>query len=1151
MDEINVPASLEMKEYFQELKDKTLRAYGVAQKARAKGFDPEEKVDIPLAASVPERVEGLISAEAPQIMGSGVAKRILDLEKQYGIGDWRVALIVSNEVASEKFCKFKDKQQAINIGIKVGFAYVTLGIVAAPLEGLVEAKFKKRRDGQDYLALYYAGPVRGAGGTASAVSIIIADYVRRCQGIADYDITDEEVKRYQIEILDYTTRVAHRQYVPNDEEMEMMVRNMKVEVTGDPTEEYEVSQFKRLERVETTFIRGGMALVLTEGPSLKAEKLWKKIKVWGKDFNLDNWFWLEDFIKLKTKIHTVKTSAEDEKKVLPIDSYLSDIVAGRPVFAYPMQAGGFRIRYGRCRNSGFASMAISPITMRILNNYIATGTQLKVERPGKATTIQPCDTIEGPRVRLKNGDFVWIESEEEAKKLANQIDEITFLGDVLISYGDFSENGKRLVPPGYCEEWYALELKKVLDGAPAGAIESKILSNPTNHKLSFKEAFSVSQKYRLPLHPRHTFHWADISKDQLLKLATWLANQDEDFSEAKRVLELVGCPHKVHGKSIVFDEDFGAALFFSLGLSESNNAVEKINTSAKTKALEIINELASIEVRDRSGTYVGMRMGRPEKAKMRELKGSPHSMFPVGKEGDRTRSVEKAIEAGKVTSDFPMCECKVCNKITIYPICEVCGSKTEKWRICPVCKRKTRAEKCHKETLAYERRTLDIAHYFECARRHLGIRDVPTLVKGVRGTSNKDHIAENLAKAILRARHQLRVNKDNTIRYDVTEAGVTHFRPAEIETSVEKLKQLGYAKDLFGKELCDENQLVELRPQDVILPACEESGEEGAGKVLQRTANFVDELLEKFYKIESFYKLRKPEDLVGHVIIGLAPHTSAGIVGRVIGFSKTQCGYSHHFWHAAQRRNFDGDETCFILAMDAFLNFSRQMLPDRRGGRSMDSPLVLTTVLDPTEIDDEVHGMDIVNEYPLEFYQAALECKWPWDVKIEQVRSRLSTPAQYQGLGFTHDVSDINIGVRVSAYKYIPAMLEKMDGQMELARRIRAVDATAVATLVIEKHFLKDIKGNLRKFSKQQYRCTKCNEKYRRTPLSGMCSCGGNLIFTISEGSVRKYLEPSIKLAKENNVSPFLKQTLDIILRRVESLFGKEATKQISLGGFM
>jgi DNA polymerase II large subunit len=234
--------------------------------------------------------------------------------------------------------------------------------------------------------------------------------------------------------------------------------------------------------------------------------------------------------------------------------------------------------------------------------------------------------------------------------------------------------------------------------------------------------------------------------------------------------------------------------------------------------------------------------------------------------------------------------------------------------------------------------------------------------------------------------------------------------------------------------------------------------------------------------------------------------------------------------------------------MDAFLNFSRQYLPSHRGS-SQDAPLVLTSKLIPTEVDDMIFDLDIQWNYPLEFYEACLENKQPWDVDILRFVKNLGKEDPYSGLGFTHDTSDINEGVLCSAYKTLPSMEDKLKGQMDIAEKIVAVDPSDVARLVIEKHFLKDTKGNLRKFSMQEFRCVKCNEKYRRPPLIGKCSkCGGKILFTISEGSVIKYLEPSISLANKYNVPDYLKQTLVLLERRIEGMFGKDKEKQEGLG---
>ena len=129
----------------------------------------------------------------------------------------------------------------------------------------------------------------------------------------------------------------------------------------------------------------------------------------------------------------------------------------------------------------------------------------------------------------------------------------------------------------------------------------------------------------------------------------------------------------------------------------------------------------------------------------------------------------------------------------------------------------------------------------------------------------------------------MQVNKDGTIRFDVTELPLISFKPKEIFVSVEKLRELGYKKDIQGKDLENEEQIIELMPHDIILPSCVDSGDERADEVFIKVANFIDSLLLKFYGLNSFYSIRKREDLIGQIGVCIAPHNCAGVICRIIG----------------------------------------------------------------------------------------------------------------------------------------------------------------------------------------------------------------------------------------------------------------------------
>jgi len=395
------------------------------------------------------------------------------------------------------------------------------------------------------------------------------------------------------------------------------------------------------------------------------------------------------------------------------------------------------------------------------------------------------------------------------------------------------------------------------------------------------------------------------------------------------------------------------------------------------------------------------------------------------------------------------------------------------------------------------------------------------------------------------------VNKDGTIRFDATELPLVSFKPKEIFVGVEKLKELGYNKDISGNDLVDENQILELMPHDVILPSSSESLDERADDIFIKICNFIDDLLVKFYGLKPFYNVKRREDLVGQIGVCMAPHNCAGVVCRFIGFSNTLGLFASPYMHAAIRRDCDGDELALMLLGDTLLNFSREFLPSHRGG-TQDSPLVLNAKIDAGEVDDQILDFEFVNEYPIELYQLAEKREHSSKVKINNVKLILEQGENpFINVGFTHDTSDFNEGVVCSSYKSLATMQEKVQHQMELVERIRAADTSDTARLIIERHFIKDMKGNLRRFSTQGFRCVACNEIMRRPPLTGVCSkCNGKIIFTVNEGGIKKYLEPALDLANKYNLSPYIKQNLELTKRYIDSIFGRELEKQEKLEGW-
>jgi len=307
--------------------------------------------------------------------------------------------------------------------------------------------------------------------------------------------------------------------------------------------------------------------------------------------------------------------------------------------------------------------------------------------------------------------------------------------------------------------------------------------------------------------------------------------------------------------------------------------------------------------------------------------------------------------------------------------------------------------------------------------------------------------------------------------------------------------------------------------------------------------------------MKPFYNLEpnsQPEELIGNLLICLSPHTSAGVLTRLIGFTSAKAQYGHPFLHAAKRRNCDGDEDSIMLLLDGLLNYSDSFVPTTRGG-TMDIPRVLSTRIDPIEIDSEAHNVELNSHYPLEFYEGSEKKVVSNSVSelLDMVSNRLDSPEQYENYNFTHASSSINMGPVESKYVTLDSMADKALASLELASRTRASNATYVAEQTIEKHFIRDIIGNLRSFSTQGVRCKKCNTKFRRPPLRDTCSCGGKLQLNISPASVAKYRKIATEISERYGSRPFIKQRLELAFKSIEDTLENEQIKQMDLGAFL
>ncbi len=853
---MNYKMSESYQHYIATLENQLKQLYFISEAARTKGIDPSLKTECIIAKDIADLVEGLVG---PKEVAGSIRELSSKLQRE------EIAFKIAEEIVYGKFGHM-EPEAAAEQAIRTALAIFTEGLTAAPIQGVAHVKIKSNFDHTRYLAIYFAGPIRSAGGTDQALTLVVGDFVRRLLGLERYKPTAEEISRFLEELRLYERSVGRFQYHIPDEELKKALEWLPVEVTGTESDPVEVSSFRNLQRVETNRVRGGALRVVNDGIVGRAPKVLTIIEKLG----FQGWDWLSEFRK-KSEDNAQKSAG-----------FMDDVIAGRPIFSFPSRRGGFRLRYGRSRNTGLSAVGIHPATMLVVERFLAAGTQMRLELPGKGGVTVPVDTIEPPVVLLKDGSVVRV-SLENFEGVKGKIEKILFLGDILISFGDFLYTSKTLSPSGYVEEWWIKDVKKALakfGGDLGKAAETATLSeerlkvflaDPFSNKPTAKEAILLSLHFTVPLHPQFTFFWSNLSSVQEVELLQkWLSGSEVLLEDGvvrriigalepnvTQALRKIFAPHTLLDGKIVLEGEDACAFAFSLGYG--NSACQVAGAALADSVLKAVSLLSGVEVKDKAPTFVGARMGRPEKAKRREMKPLVHVLFPVSLAGGSHRDLLEAAKKGPVFVEVVKRKCPACKTFSFKVKCNACGCETVVEKSCPRCGRPLKengCSTCKADAVPYQRQAVNFKELVEDACRALGV-SVPKLLKGVKGLTNADKTPEIIEKGVLRARHDLSVYKDGTIRFDATNAPLTHFKPAEVGVAVEKLRQLGYSCDVFGAALTDPNQICELKIQDGVIPRT-------AAEYFVQVANFIDDLLTRVYHLPSYYNVKSADELLGH-----------------------------------------------------------------------------------------------------------------------------------------------------------------------------------------------------------------------------------------------------------------------------------------------
>jgi DNA polymerase II large subunit len=802
----------------------------------------------------------------------------------------------------------------------------------------------------------------------------------------------------------------------------------------------------------------------------------------ARSLNLEGWSWLEVLSFMRSPRYIE----------LPLSQY------GK---------GGFKIRYGRAHNTGFGAIGIHPATMVLLNGLIRPGSYLKINIAPWHVIAVPVDTINGPIVELRDGSIVEIKNLNDIFRISEQIVRILHLGDILISYNDLVNFNTRLKRAGFCDEWWRLllirrlkENDNVKNIIRALGFSDEILNHIIQGNImpNNVQAIEFSKKLGLPLHPQYTFNWDALSVDDFLQLRRLLQSSKLTFQNDKLVLRSVPEIKRLFKKLLVpynssngfLEVENAIVLLLCLNL-DSNVDLEKIRWMSIN---DIIYSISGITIMPRFVNNVSLSLI----IKKQKAESLGHIVIPFNVDDLTT------VNDNNINVELPVRICSICNEITYKYQCPKCGARTIKGYHCLRCGSYTDSitcPHCGSRTEPYDLFNINAEEYHK-AIRNIGL-GAPNVLKPVKNSKGY----EIIEKGILRAFNEVLVSNDGVIKVQLTNAPLTQFKPKDVNVDIKILKSLGYNYDVDGNPLQNDEQIVNLLPYDVILPKY-------VGEIFLRVAKFVDAELQKLYKLPPFYYISDLHELIGHLIIGFAPNSRIGIIGRIIGFTNSDILYANPSWHSSKGRKCNGHKDYIVLALDLVLNYSSSYLGLNN------RPFIINTNINEVKMIDE----------PITIYDTAWTEEQINAVLLPKELSKYNKfmmHSPFLNNPVLHTSEDQNILSIIEKYLNILPKLEYIDAEKNL--------------LMLSEQLLPILKKNLLSYLTSGFTCIKCGSFYKRPPLSGVCiKCNSDLKPIFDTKELAQYVTIFDKISSVIKKQPNILQNIVNLIHDIVKEVGVE-----------
>src|SRR5918997_3698493 len=179
-------------QYQQGILKSVNKGYQHALKARRRGIDAADIIEPKIAYDLADRVAKMHNID--------IADRLRALLSH--TTKEKAPLKIAEEIALGEY-GIGDLRTRLDNAVRVSLAVMTEGVTVAPLQGIADVQLKSNANGSQYLSVSFAGPIRSAGGTEAALTMLIADHIRKVAGVDKYianSYDDDETGRFVEEL---------------------------------------------------------------------------------------------------------------------------------------------------------------------------------------------------------------------------------------------------------------------------------------------------------------------------------------------------------------------------------------------------------------------------------------------------------------------------------------------------------------------------------------------------------------------------------------------------------------------------------------------------------------------------------------------------------------------------------------------------------------------------------------------------------------------------------------------------------------------------------------------------------------------------------------------------------------------------------------